>query len=225
MPYRKTLLVQDQIYHVFNRGVAGLPIFASVKDYSRFLELVDYYRFINTPFSFSHLKKKLEEKRKKILSDLKEKDETQAEILAYCLMNNHFHFLLKQLTKSGISSFMANLQNGYAKYFNIKTRRAGPLFQSIFKSVRIETDEQLLHVSRYIHLNPSTGYLVDANNLHTYKWSSLSEYLGEVTNNLSFISKDMILGLIGGADKYRQFVFDQAQYQRKLGLIKHLIIE
>ena len=58
MPYRKTLLLQDQIYHVFNRGVAGLPIFDSAKDYSRFLELVDYYRFINTPVSFSHLKKK-----------------------------------------------------------------------------------------------------------------------------------------------------------------------
>jgi len=225
MPYRKTLLVKDQVYHVFNRGVAGLPIFASVKDYSRFLELVDYYRFINTPVSFSHLKKMLEDERKKILSGLKKKDETQIEISAYCLMDNHFHFLLKQLTKSGISRFMANLQNGYAKYFNIKTSRAGPLFQSIFKAVRIATDEQLLHVSRYIHLNPSTGYLVDINNLPTYKWSSLSEYLGEVTNNLSFISKDMILGLIGGTDKYRQFVFDQAQYQRELGLIKHLTLE
>src|SRR3989338_4628239 len=126
MPYRKTLLVQDQIYHVFNRGVASLPIFASVKDYSRFLELVDYYRFINTPVSFSHLKKMLGEERKKILSGLEKKDETQIEISAYCLMDNHFHFLLKQLTKSGISRFMANLQNGYAKYFNIKTRRAGP---------------------------------------------------------------------------------------------------
>src|SRR3989338_6010554 len=146
MPYRKTLLVKDQVYHVFNRGVAGLPIFASVKDYSRFLELVDYYRFINTPVSFSHLKKMLEDERKKILSGLEKKDETQIKILAYCLMNNHFHFLLKQLTKNGISRFMANLQNGYAKYFNIKTRRAGPLFQSIFKAVRIATDEQLLHV-------------------------------------------------------------------------------
>lgn len=225
MPYRKTLLVQDQIYHVFNRGVAGLPIFVSVKDYSRFLELVDYYRFINTPVSFSHLKKMLEEEKKKILSGLEKKDETQIEILSYSLMNNHFHFLLKQLTKSGISKFMANLQNGYAKYFNIKTRRAGPLFQSIFKAVGIETDEQLLHVSRYIHLNPSTGYLVDTNNLLNYKWSSLPEYLEEVTNNFSFTSKDLILGLIGGADKYRQFLFDQAQYQRKLGLIKHLTLE
>ena len=225
MPYRKTLLVQDQIYHVFNRGVAGLPIYDSVKDYFRFLELVDYYRFINTRISFSHLKKTPAEEKGGILSDLRKKDETQIEILAYCLMDNHFHFLLKQLTKNGISRFMANLQNGYAKYFNIKTRRAGPLFQSIFKAVRIETDEQLLHTSRYIHLNPSTGYLVDTNNLLNYKWSSLPEYLREVTNNFSFTSKDMILGFIGGADKYRQFVFDQAQYQKELGLIRHLTLE
>lgn len=225
MPYRKTLLVQNQLYHIFNRGVAGLPIFSSVKEYSRFLELVYYYRFINTPVSFSHLKKMSREESEKILSGLKEKGETQVEILVYCLMNNHFHFLLKQLTENGIRSFMANLQNGYAKYFNIKSSRKGPLFQSIFKAVRIETDEQLLHVSRYIHLNPSTGYLVDINDLPTYEWSSLSEYLGGISNNLSFISKDMILGLIGGTDKYRQFVFDQAQYQRTLGQIKHLVME
>ena len=97
MTYRKTILVQDQIYHVFNRGVARLPIFSVSKDYSRFIELINYYRFLNTPLSFSHFKKVSQEQREKILEELKNKAEYQIQILAFCLMSNHYHFLIKQI--------------------------------------------------------------------------------------------------------------------------------
>lgn len=69
-------------------------------------------------------------------------------------MPNHFHFLIEQTADKGIASHMQRFINSYAHYVNIKYKRVGPLFQGLFKGVLIESDEQFLHVSRYIHLNP-----------------------------------------------------------------------
>ncbi|OGC47479.1 MAG: hypothetical protein A3C22_00345 [Candidatus Levybacteria bacterium RIFCSPHIGHO2_02_FULL_37_10] len=226
MPYRKVVLAPEQIYHIFNRGVAALPIFLNFKDYFRFLRLVDYCRFSNTPFSFSQLMSLPKEDKGKIFAELRKKNAIHVEIITYCLMPNHFHFLLKQITNKGISVFMTNLQNSYVKYFNIKNERAGPLFQSMFKAVRIENDEQLLHVSRYIHLNPSTAYMVEPENLEDYKWSSLVDYLSEkFDSDSSFISPKIILDFFKKKEDYKKFILDQASYQRELNKIKHLVLE
>lgn len=223
MPYRKSPLVTEEIYHVFNRSVAGVPIFPAPKNFVRFLDLINYYRFKNTPISFSQFKNINSEDKEKIMNNLVKENNQQVEVLVFCLMDNHFHFLLKQILDKGIAKFISNLQNGYAKYFNIKNDRYGPLFQPMFKSVRITTDEQLLHVSRYVHLNPSTGYLVEIKDLEKYPWSSLSCYLKE-NLEFSFVKTGLILGLINRKD-YRGFVYDQAEYQRKLADIKHLTLE
>lgn len=226
MPYRKVVLAPQQIYHVFNRGVAALPIYLSTRSYLRFLDLIGYYRFSNTPFSFSQLMSLPKEEGKKILVGLRKENSIHVEILAYCLMPNHFHFLLKQIADKGISVFMTNLQNSYVKYFNIKNERAGPLFQSMFKAVRIENDEQLLHVSRYIHLNPSTAYLVEPGKLTDYKWSSLSTYLDEDSDKINnFVNSEIILKFFKKRKNYLKFILDQASYQRELDKIKHLALE
>ncbi len=226
MPYRKLVLAPKQIYHIFNRGVAAFPIFLTSKDYSRFLKLVDYYRFSNTPFSFSQLMSLPKEEKEKILVGLRKENAIHVEILTYCLMPNHFHLLLKQITDKGISVFMANLQNGYVKYFNIKNERGGPLFQSMFKGVRVESDEQFLHVSRYIHLNPSTAYVVEPEKLESYSWSSLKIYLDEDFNrDNSFVTPELVLNFFKDRKDYLKFVLDQASYQRELDKIKHLVLE
>ena len=221
MPYRKDILVKDQIYHVFNSGVAGLPIFSGSRDYHRFMDLVDYYRFVDTPTSYSYFLKLPVSERKLIKKSLVK---SQVEILAFCLMTNHFHLLLKQKTDLGIKTFISKVQNGFAKYYNFKNKRTGPLFQPMFKAVLIETDEQLMHVSRYIHLNPATGYLVEIKDLSGYPWSSLSSYLDE-SPGLPLVSSDSLGSLFAEKSKYREFVFDQAEYQRELGKIKHLVLE
>lgn len=223
MPYRQIPLVFDEIYHVFNRGVARLPIYSHKSNFSRFLELIDYYRFDKTPTSFSNLKKLPVDERSRILQYIRNENQPHVEILTFCLMDNHYHFILKQKTQNGIVKFISNLQNSYAKYFNTKSERSGPLFQPMFKAVRIVTDEQLLHVSRYIHLNPSTGYLVKINDLENYPWSSLQDYLGNIEHH--FVDITLINGLIGNKKKYREFIYNQAEYQRKLADIKHLILE
>lgn len=226
MPYRKIILASGQIYHVFNRGVAALPIFLDYKSHLRFLNLVNYYRFSNTPFSFSRLVSLPKEERKKVLTGLREENIINVEILAYCLMPNHFHFLLKQITDKGISVFMKNLQDGYVKYFNIKNERVGPLFQSMFKAVRIETDEQLLHVSRYIHLNPSTAYIVGPEALENYKWSSLVIYLNKESDNIgNFVNRKIVMDFFRDGKDYLEFILNQASYQRELDKIKHLVLE
>lgn len=223
MPYRKTVFTNNEIYHILNRGVAQAPIFLSSKEYLRFLSLTDFYRYANLPLSFSHYIRLPQEERKKLMENLKNNNSLLVEIFAYCLMPNHFHFLLRQLKEKGISTMLANLQNGYAKYFNLKHQRQGPLFQSMFKAVRIETDEQFLHVSRYIHLNPYSSYLVKIENLFSYSWSSFPEYLGKLPS--SFINTKNILSLIRGKKEYNKLVFDQADYQQELDKIKHLSLE
>jgi len=225
MPYRNEVLAPEQIYHIFNRGVAALPIYLVSRSYLRFLDLVDYYRFSNTPCSFSNLLKLPREERINLLTRLRKENAIHVEILTYCLMPNHFHFLLKQVIDNGTSTFMRNLQNSYAKYFNIKNERAGPLFQSMFKAVRIESDEQLLHVSRYIHLNPSTAYIVEPEKLEDYRWSSYLIYLDKDSVDHSFVNPEIILEFFKNRREYRKFVLDQAAYQRELDKIRHLIFE
>jgi len=224
MPYRRTIFATNEIYHVFNRGVAQAPIFLFPKEYVRFLNLIDFYRYANPPFSFSHYNRLPDEEKEKFMKSLR-KSSPLVEIYVYCLMPNHFHLLLKQLMENGITLMLRNLQNSYAKYFNLKHKRQGSLFQSMFKAVRMETDEQFLHVSRYIHLNPSTSYLVKIKDLALYPWSSLGEYVVMNKSLFSFMNSQFILDLAGGREKYQEFVFDQAEYQRKLGEIKHLVLE
>lgn len=115
------------------------------------------------------------------------------------------------------------MQNAHSKYFNLKNDRHGPMFQSRFKAVRVATDAVFLHVSRYIHLNPVTEFIVEINKLVEYEWSSYPLYVKN--QNSSFIQINKILDLIGGKDKYMQFIYNQADYQRKLGMIKHLTLE
>lgn len=224
MPLRKVPLVTDQIYHVFNRGVASQPIFQTERDYRKLLELMSYYQNENPPTRYSFFIKLERMERETIIEKLKLDKNILVEIITYCLMPNHLHLLLKQLKENGISAFMAHFTDSYTRYFNTKYKRAGPLYQGRFQAVRIETDEQLLHVSRYIHLNPHTGYVVnDLDALKNYQYSSFPEYLGLAQNN--FCSKEIILHQFKNPESYTQFIFDHADYQRQLHKIKHLILE
>ena len=133
------------------------------------LKTMFYYQFMGPRPSFSKFSKS-EIAPLKPLSE-----EKMIEIICYCLMPNHIHFLIRQLKENGISKFMGQISNSYTKYFNTKYTRVGPLLQGPFKAVLIESDEQLIHVSRYIHLNPIVSGIVK--NLEDYPWSSYLEYI------------------------------------------------
>lgn len=222
MPGRLTPLVNDEIYHIFNRGINRQPTFNTVKEYQRALLSIKFYRVSRPPIRLSKFLQ-LDNDRQAQIVDIMNRTDKLVEIISFCLMPNHFHFLLRQKKEHGISKFIANFQNSYTRYFNTRNHRDGSLFLDQFKAKRVETDEQLIHLSRYIHLNPYTGYVVKTlPELERYRWSSLGLYL---RGEHDFVEPDLILELLKNINKYKQFVFDQADYQRELKEIEHLLIE
>lgn len=221
MNYRKTPLVTGEHYHTFNRGVAGSPTFLDKKDFEQAIASFSYYRYREPPLKFSRFKELSLNEKNSLLEQIKNKDKL-IEILGYVLMPNHFHFLLKQNTEKGISEFLSKFTNSYSKYFNTKYKRAGPLFQGVFKSVYVETAEQLIHLSRYIHLNPLTSFIVTEKNFLSYQWSSLGDFL---KGDSALINPESVLSEFSSSEKYLEFVMNQKDYQRKLKEIEHLTIE
>lgn len=214
MPGRTTPLVNDYFYHIYNRGSDKRNIFTQPRDYKRFLQTFYYYQFEGPRPRFSIFTKSNLNFSKPLST------EKLVDIVCYCLMPNHFHFLLKQRQENGIAIFMSLLSNSYTKYFNIKYRRIGALLQGVFKSVLVETDEQLIHVSRYIHLNPIVSSL--ERTLERYPWSSYDEYMRKTT---SICVKENVLTHFSPVQPYKQFVEDQIEYGRSLELIKHQLID
>jgi len=214
---RKDILTTGQIYHIFNRGVNKGDIFFSEKDYKRFTTTAIHYKNFTQKFTAtiaSGISDTVSEK-------LNRMGKPKTQILAYCLMPNHFHFLVKQLEDDGITWFMQHLTNSYVHYLNLKYKRVGPLFQGPFKNVLIESDEQLLHVSRYIHLNPLVSGLVS--NLDNYSWSSYHSYIGDREDGLS--NPELILKNFKEKKDYEKFVLDQADYAKSLEDMKHHVLD
>lgn len=223
MSYRRTPIVTGEIYHTFNRSIARQPIFLNRHSYSRALELIQFYSYIKPRLRFSHYNRLSLKEKADFLEDLEKNGRKQIQIFAFCLMPNHVHFLIRQIEKNGISKFMSNFQNSYAKYLNTKTDRTGALFQSMFKVVRIESNEQLIHTCRYIHLNPLTSYVIkDMDDLENYPWSSYSEYFKE---NSDLIDTSLISEFFSSKKEFKTFTSDQVDYQRQLDKIKHLSLE
>ena len=211
---RKIPLTTNQIYHIFNRGVNKNDIFFSQKDYNRFLAAAKHY--ITKDSKFSYEKPQADENKANDTGSLA--SDSKIEILAYCLMTNHFHFLIKQLVDDGITIYMRRFMNSYVHYVNVKNKRLGPLFQGRFKNVLVDSDEQLLHVSRYIHLNPLVSNLVA--NLDDYPWSSYLTYTSSAEDR--FISPQIISNMFKNKGDYKKFILDQKDYAKSLEQLKHL---
>ncbi len=221
MPYRREILATGEIYHIYNRSVGHEEIFTSKKNLSVFVELLNYYRFKQS-LRYS-LFKVLSQEEKNNYFTRQSDQKPLVTLYAFSLMPNHFHILLKQFQDNGIKNFISNIQNSFARYFNIKNERHGTLFYNPFKARRIESDEGFLHVSRYIHLNPVTSFLVKPEELEAYPWTSYSLYMQPKTNHC--IDTQYIVGMMGTKENYAKFVADQVDYQRELHQIKHLIVE
>ncbi|MFC1727557.1 transposase [Patescibacteria group bacterium] len=224
MPLRAVPLVNNEVYHIYNRSITSTPTFTCKRDYQRALNILNYYQYANTPDSYSKLKRYSLKEKSDLFNRLKKENKVLIKIISFCLMPNHFHFLLQQQKEEGISKCVGNFQNSYTRFFNLKNKRLGPLFQGAFKAVRIETDEQFLHVSRYIHLNPYSSLIVKSfKDVAKYPWSSLKEYLNPNKETIS--SPKSVISHFESSQAYLKFVLDQAKYQKSLEEIKHLILE
>ena len=158
MPIRNTAKEYDApaYYHIYNRGAGNETIFLDDQDRFKFLSLLARHLDPN-------------DTAKK--TDGSEYDKYDIELLAYCMMGNHFHLLVYQESDpQAITQLMRSVATAYTMYFNRKYKRYGHLFQSIFKASRITDEAYFIHITRYIHMNPRS-YL-------RYQWSSIGYYLG-----------------------------------------------
>ncbi len=183
---RKEIFHTEQFYHIYNRGVDKRLLFLTNNDREFFVTLLA--------------------KCKK----------NYVNILAFCLMPNHFHFLLQQTTDQGISKFLHLFSTHYAMYFNRRYERKGRLFESPFKAEWINTPSYFLHISRYIHLNPyklfpkskvlDEAYLEKCLLfLEHYPWSSYKDYLSpKLIHNFLVIAP--IRHCFSGPRDYKEFM-------------------
>lgn len=148
MSIRKVNFVQEEYYHIYNRGNSKQKIFHDKQDYLRFTSLL-YISNTSETFNLYDLSRSpdfnvYELERKNLLVN----------IGAFCLMPNHFHILITQITDEGISKFMQKLGTAYSMYYNKKYERTGGLFEGKFKAQHSSTDKHLKYLFSYINLNP-----------------------------------------------------------------------
>lgn len=212
--------IENGWYHIYNRGIEKRDIFMDSQDYKVFLHFLKRY-LTQPPEQPNQVKPRFKD-------DLFEK----IQLIAYCLMPNHFHLMVKQTEKETITSFMRALGDSYTQYFNKKYQRVGPLFQGVYKAVLVKEEPYLLHLSRYIHLNPLEIHEPNevkprtrfnlAGQLTGYPYSSYGEYLG--IRQTKWIRPEEILAFFKTAQKtslkdllsYQSFVEDYKENLKEI---------
>lgn len=212
-------MVNGEYYHIYNRSIAGFKIYNNDSDFQRFADLLGYYCFSDPPIKYSEYKRLNSESQKNMVFSLSTNDKLVS-FVCFCIMPTHFHILLRQNVEDGITRFIGLIENSYSRYFNLVHKRKGPLWESRFQAVHVATDVQLLHLTRYIHLNPVSAGII--NKPEEWKYSSYFEFLNmENPNNLCKFND-----LIDMKSKqYQKFVNDRKDYQRQLAIIKSQLLD
>ena len=230
---KKPTFINNEIYHIYNRGVDKRTVF---------LENSDYIRAVHDLFEFNdknpaqnvcrrvgvpmfEVELRTDKKPRKLL----------IEILAFCLMPNHYHLLVRQKINDGIVNFMQKLGTGYTNYFNKKYERAGSLFQGRFKAVLIDQESHFIHIPYYIHLNPldliapewREGEIKDYKKaikfLESYHWSSYLDYIGK-KNFPSVTQRKFLLDFFKGSKEYKKDILRWLK-EMEFENIKEIILE
>jgi len=222
--------MEQNFYHTLNRGVDKRDIFLDKQDYLRFVhdlyELNNEDRVETTSRVFqadpSITNNAIRRERKMIV-----------DILAFCLMPNHYHLLLSPRIKNGVPIFMQKINMGYSKYFNQKYKRVGTLFQGRYKGVLITNNTHFLHLPFYIHFNPlDLSYPEWRENkisspkkalefLESYRWSSHLDYLG-TKNFPSVLNTQPLMEIFGNSKDYRKLV---ENYLKDIQIDKDITLE
>ena len=201
-------------YHIYNRGTEKRNTYMNDYDYLRFLI---YLTILNDD----------KNERTRTIRDLsaswqgstlpKERRALLVDVVAFALMPNHFHLLLQQKQEGGISKLMQRLNTAYTMYFNEKYARSGVLFQGRYKCKEVDSEDYLLHLINYIHLNPldivESGWEERGiRNMHKtkdflekYRWSSYQDAIG-VSNFPHTITLPLLRKQTGSPATYKNFI-------------------
>lgn len=224
-----------KISHIVNRGVDKRDIFLDDQDYFRFVhdlfEFNDQERVNSTFYTFQ----KSNDLRERKIERERRKRKLLVDVLAFCLMPNHYHLLLSPRVQNGVPLFMQKLNAGYVKYFNEKNKRRGTLFEGRYKSILVTDDAHFIHLPYYIHLNPLDLVMPEWRErkiqdpekalrfLESYRWSSYPDYVG-IKNFPSVTNREFLSSFLSGSDEYRK---ETARWLRDLDLVSfhHLTLE
>lgn len=205
MPKRNSVKVYgaDQYYHIYNRGVAKQDIFLEASDYYYFLSL--FKRHLSSEQAVDSAGRKFANYSQDV------------ELVAYCLMPNHFHLLCYLKQPEGIIKLMRSVMTAYTMYFNKKYGRTGGLYEGVFLASRITNDAYLWHITRYIHLNPMDIH----RDYHTYPYSSLPYFAG--TSHAPWLTVKRLVESTKDQTEYLEFVADYETMHHDMALLKNLL--
>jgi putative transposase len=179
-----------QYYHVYNRGVDHQPIFVSDENYHFLLKRIKEY----LPFY-------------------------AIQIVAYCLIPNHYHFLVHVVEDGALSSFFQRLFNSYTQAFNLQQGRKGTLFEGRAKSKLVGETSYVYALTRYIHLNPVTAQLV--HDPSEWPYSDYLDWTGKRQGKL--FADEFRAMFFSSSEEYRQFVLSDIPYAMERKLAKYLL--
>ncbi|HVV15278.1 MAG TPA: transposase [Candidatus Paceibacterota bacterium] len=216
----------QEFYHLYNRGTDKRKVFVHTEDYERFICLL-YLANSKEPIRIDNMQRAHPAKDFTLLGRAltQERGETLVDIVAYCLMPNHFHLLVREKGGDGISRFMQKLTTGYTMYFNKRYERNGALFQGVFKSEHAEEDRYLKYLLSYIHLNPVK--LIDKNwrehgiknrkktdaYLERYAYSSYPDYLGRGRPEATVLESTALPRYFETPENFRQNITEWLSYK------------
>ncbi len=191
----------DEYYHVYNRGNRKQDIFRNNSDRARLLLSLLLFQ---QPDQVTQLSRIVKQFVQHSMLDIPDVSERLVELIAFVLMPNHFHCIVREVKADGTSKYMQRVLNSYTKYFNTKYEQVGHVFQGPFQAVHIEDDDQLLYCSAYIHRNPREleGW---RGREHEYPWSSFQDYV-RANRWGALLQPDIILSQTGRGERYRRFV-------------------
>ena len=250
MPKRRRNFINSGLYHIVLRRMGNELFFGNIDDYYRGIFCI--YEFNTTKHITIRERRAVRARFKKAIKEIEKTYRGQTpvningaqakksviwednrdllvEVLAFCLMPNHIHLLVRQLKNGGISKFIQKLASGYASYFKYKygIKLKGHFFQDRFNSVYIKDDEQLRVAFTYIHTNPISlvepkwkekgvrdpGKVIKF--LKGYKWSSYPDYIGK-KNFPSVTERKFLLGVMNGERGCREWVENWVRYKGKV---------
>ncbi|MBI4262246.1 transposase [Candidatus Uhrbacteria bacterium] len=227
MSIRTTQFAPENYYHIYNRGVDKRKIFTNKRDFERFyislylLNDESYHPPTGLYFTSP--------------GDVKKEGQTRTplvNILSFCLIPNHFHMLIEPVVENGLTKFMHRLLMGYAKYFNKKYDRTGPLYDGAFKAIQISNEAHFEHLLRYIHLNAldltdmqwREGAITDWNHavefLDEYQWSSHHAYRG-AEQLLPVVEKGVLGDIFSTPQEYHNFLRQWSM--RSMGDVREIL--
>jgi putative transposase len=190
MARRNIPFLPNNYYHVYNRGANKAKIFCDRKDYLLLLRLIS-----------EHIR------------------QLKITVIAYCLMSNHFHFILRQDGQTKISDFMQAVFHKYSMSFNQSHNHSGTLFEGPFRAILIDKDEYLLHLCRYIHRNPLEAGIVKQP--EQWPYSNYLEFLGQRKGTL--IDDEFIKVNFGSPEAYQSFVINYVPPEKTQRELRHYL--